>query len=1214
MAVMQVPGQACKVASCGLRQPPRLSALRAAGPVVHRGCIHSRHAPRSGKGRSLTVTKAAQSDAAAVQTNSATSTEDSAVPIVSENAAAEVPHSEVATQDHLAAAHQKSQAGRTDPTGASAGSERRQPSQGQAPPSGRSGLPGRSAGRSARRPRTVRKEQLVQGAEFEGTVVSVLAYGAFVDIGSVTDGLVHVSQMTDAFVSDPSTIVKNGQVVNVRVSTWDENASRLSLTMRLTTDGEASGDSGGAGLSDDGQARRNPRQGKVATSGTGRKVRKGNSEPIPVSVGDVLKDVKVQSMLGWGAFIDVGNGHRGLLHVDEMKWPEGAMAPSAYDCVKEDQSVEVRVLKIAGGKIQLTMKTEEERKQESDLSQSGVGAASTRKARTQLEAALAKVGFKHTPKPETEAESDGKADSTPSDNGPVAAEASANSENQANVQVETNEEKGALDRQINPKGSPTPMELPPEAQKAADESGVDEAAMEGDDSAGGTADQSNAAEVTVPKNDKGAPSPAAPEISGGAGSKEGADAGTDTVSASAADLDEGVQDEALKRQTNPKGSPTPMELPPEAEKAAQDAPEAALEGADDKVGTADKSNTVEVTAPSDSPSAKPEEVAEGEESPVVKASANGSPPSKESNLPSDAPPEVGEGENPDAVGQEMGTLDESDTVEVTGPPESDSASPAEVAEGEESPAAAQASSSQSAEALSGAGSASELPGMHSQVSQAAPAKHVSQDSSEAERTAPPAATEAASTSAPPAGGGGGSVSALSVKQLRQETGAGMMDCKRALTEANGDIHLATEALRKKGLAAADKKAGRVAAEGLLAQYIHAGSRLGVLVEVNCETDFVARGDVFKELANDMAMQVAACSQVSVVDSSQVPSDVVDKERNVQMGKEDILKKPEAIRGKIVDGRIQKFLSEQALLDQAFIKDTSKTVATVIKEATATVGEKVSIRRFERFQLGEGITKKESDLAADVEEQQQALQAKAAQKKEAAPEAAAEPQQSQQPAVKVDAKLVKQLRESSGAGMMDCKKALANNDNNLEKATEFLRKKGLASADKKAGRVASEGAIGSYVHAGSKLGVLIEVNCETDFVARGAKFKELVQDMAMQAAASPSAIVVALQDVPEAEIEKERAIEMGKEDIQSKPEAIRPKIVEGRLNKIRSQKALLEQPFIKDTGNSVAEHIKAAVANLGENIQIRRFVRYNLGEGIEKKSQDFAAEVAAQTGK
>ena len=170
-----------------------------------------------------------------------------------------------------------------------------------------------------------------------------------------------------------------------------------------------------------------------------------------------------------------------------------------------------------------------------------------------------------------QAESNGKADSSPADNGVIAAEASANNENQANVQLESNEEQDALERQINPKKSPTPLELPPEAQKAADESsaGVDEAAMEGDDSAGGTADQSNTVEVTAPKDDTSAPSPAAPEVAEGAGSKEGADAGTGTISASGADLGKEVEDEALKRQTNPKGSPTPIELPPEAEKAAQ---------------------------------------------------------------------------------------------------------------------------------------------------------------------------------------------------------------------------------------------------------------------------------------------------------------------------------------------------------------------------------------------------------------------------------------------------------------------------------------------------------------------------------------------------------------------------------------------------------------------------------------------------------------------
>ncbi|KAL3150404.1 hypothetical protein ABBQ32_000242 [Trebouxia sp. C0010 RCD-2024] len=1194
---MQVTNHSCRAVSSGLRQPPRTWPSRAAGPLLHKGCIHARHAHRAVAGRSVTLAVTAQSESPTTQTNSATSPDEAAVPLVSENAAAEVPNAEVASQDDLAAAQEKSQAGPSSvATDISSSS-------GQAPQASR-GTGGRA--RQQKRPRTVEVTQLQPGAEFEGTVVSVLAYGAFVDIGAVTDGLVHVSQMSDLFVSDPNNLVQNGQTVSVKVSSWDAASNRLSLTMKLNSGSNGAADGGSFG--DDGQTRRNPRQGKVATAG-GRKNRKGSSQPIPVNAGDVLKDAKVQSALSWGAFIDVGNGHQGLLHVDEMVTPEGVAASSAFDIVKEGQVLEgVRVLKVAGGKIQLTMKTEEDRQAEADMKQSGAGTVSTRKFRNTLEHALVQAGYKPPKKKESE-----DTTSKPAGDAVVAAEAPADTQtqgNQASVHLHSDAQKEALDRQINPRGEPTPMELPPQAQQAADAPSADEAAMEGDDSPSGTADHSSTKEVTAPQDDKSPSSPALVEVAEGAGAKEGADADTATITAStdggASDApspsggDKGVPEAALEggQGAPPKGESTPVELPAEAEKPAQDGKEGALEG-----------------------------------------------------------------QNPDAVKQIPGTDDQTDKPEVTAPEQAEPAAPTEVAEGEETPAETKAEakpspgSSHSAAALSGADSASELPQVHAQAAeQAAPAKPVGQQSTEAERTdplptAPPPTAAAtavspssvpdsvpsggAGSSSPSAGGGskgafatsvteakqetgasgGNTVSAASVKQLRQETGAGMMDCKRALTQANGDIQLATEALRKKGLAQADKKAGRIAAEGLLAQYIHAGSRLGVLVEVNCETDFVARGAVFKELANDMAMQVAACSQVTVVDTADVPAHVVEKERSIQMEKEDILTKPEAIRPKIVDGRIQKFVAEQALLEQAFIKDTTKTVATVIKEAVANVGEKISIRRFERFHLGEGITKKESDLAADVEEQQQALQAKAAERKEqpAAAAAPADPQQPEQPAVKVDAKLVKQLRESSGAGMMDCKKALASNDNDLQKASDFLRKKGLASADKKAGRVASEGAIGSYVHAGSKLGVLIEVNCETDFVARGAKFKELVQDMAMQAAASPSAIVVSTQEVPEDEMEKERQIEMGKEDIQNKPEAIRPKIVEGRLAKIRSQKALLEQPYIKDTGSTVAEHIKSAVASLGENIQIRRFVRYNLGEGIEKKTQDFAAEVAAQTG-
>ena len=216
--------------------------------------------------------------------------------------------------------------------------------------------------------------------------------------------------------------------------------------------------------------------------------------------------------------------------------------------------------------------------------------------------------------------------------------------------------------------------------------------------------------------------------------------------------------------------------------------------------------------------------------------------------------------------------------------------------------------------------------------------------------AAPAAAAAATPAATPAVGG---ISAGLVKELREASGAGMMDCKKALTECGGDLEAAKEFLRKKGLASADKKAGRVAAEGAVWSYIHAGSRLGVLVEINCETDFVARGEKFQELVNDMAMQIAACPQVTVVSASDVPAEVLERERAIELEKEDLKSKPEAIREKIVQGRVDKIAKEQALLEQAYVKDTNKTVAEVVKEAVAAIGENIQIRRFERFVLGEG---------------------------------------------------------------------------------------------------------------------------------------------------------------------------------------------------------------------------------------------------------------------
>jgi elongation factor Ts len=208
-------------------------------------------------------------------------------------------------------------------------------------------------------------------------------------------------------------------------------------------------------------------------------------------------------------------------------------------------------------------------------------------------------------------------------------------------------------------------------------------------------------------------------------------------------------------------------------------------------------------------------------------------------------------------------------------------------------------------------------------------------------------------------------------------------------------------------------------------------------------------------------------------------------------------------------------------------------------------------------------------------------------------------------------LVKQLRDETGAGMMDCKNALSESEGDIVKAQEFLRKKGLASADKKAARATAEGRIGSYIH-DSRIGVLVEVNCETDFVSRGDIFKELVDDIAMQVAACPQVKYVVTEDVPEEFVNKEKEIELQKEDLASKPEQIRSRIVEGRIRKRLEDLALLEQPYIKNDKLTVKDMVKQTIATIGENIKVKRFVRFNLGEGLEKKSQDFAAEVAAQT--
>jgi len=211
------------------------------------------------------------------------------------------------------------------------------------------------------------------------------------------------------------------------------------------------------------------------------------------------------------------------------------------------------------------------------------------------------------------------------------------------------------------------------------------------------------------------------------------------------------------------------------------------------------------------------------------------------------------------------------------------------------------------------------------------------------------------------------VSANDVKTLRERTGAGMMDCKKALVEGNGDIEKAIEFLREKGLAAAAKKSGRIAAEGIVDSYIHLGGKIGVLVEVNCETDFVAKTDEFKALVRDIAMQIAA-SKPAYISSDEVPADEIEKEKTILRAQALNEGKPEKIVDKMVEGRISKYYSQVCLLEQEFVKDTDKKVKDLIIEKTAKIGEKISVRRFTRYEMGEGLQKREDDFVSEVMKQ------------------------------------------------------------------------------------------------------------------------------------------------------------------------------------------------------------------------------------------------------
>ncbi|MEH1921078.1 MULTISPECIES: translation elongation factor Ts [unclassified Nostoc] len=309
------------------------------------------------------------------------------------------------------------------------------------------------------------------------------------------------------------------------------------------------------------------------------------------------------------------------------------------------------------------------------------------------------------------------------------------------------------------------------------------------------------------------------------------------------------------------------------------------------------------------------------------------------------------------------------------------------------------------------------------------------------------------------------ISAKLVQELRQKTGAGMMDCKKALIETEGNVEEAADWLRKKGISKAGAKNDRIAAEGLVETYIQPSGQVGVLIEVNCQTDFVARNEAFKALVKNLAKQAATADSV------------------------------------------------ESLLAQPYIENESGTVEEFIKQTIATLGEKIQVRRFVNYAIAEG----------------------------------------------------------------------------------------------------TQGIVDSYIHTGGRVGVLVELGSQTESVAANSEFQTLARNAAMQVAACPNVEYVSVDQIPAEVAQKEKDIELGKDDLANKPDNIKEKIVQGRIEKRLKELTLLDQPYIRDQSISVEDLLKQAKAQLGEEIQVTRFVRYILGEGIEKQEISFADEVAAQIG-
>ncbi|XP_048227509.1 polyprotein of EF-Ts, chloroplastic [Ricinus communis] len=1005
----------------------------------------------------------------------------------------------------------------------------------------------------------VTNEELIPGATFTGKVRSIQPFGAFVDFGAFTDGLVHVSRLSDNFVKDVGNVVSVGQEVTVRLVEANTETGRISLTMRESDDTNKSQQQRDAPAT---ASSGKPRPGRRNAPKSGQ--RREDNKISKFVKGQELEGT-VKNLTRSGTFISLPEGEEGFLPTSEES-DGGLESMMGGSSLEVGQEVSVRVLRISRGQVTLTMKKEEDNKLNTELLQGVVHAATN----------------------------------------PFVLAFRKNRDISSFLEEREKMEKVA-NQPVEPK---IPVEVGEQEKQTETVSDILE--VQGQPSSSNEGSDSVTSTVAETLVDETSPKEVAEEPS-----IAGDDEVPGSIESSSPQSVEAAVQTVEKEAEESSGTPDPIGSVSTADNITEQTPLTDEMGSDGKSGPYGEISS-EVSTPV-SPAA--EEVVENQlgesitneelQTPIAENEISSIAPVEDEGTGATSPDEngsiTGSGEQADVPslqeatdGEESaGNSDHSGSTDAAEMLPTESQEIAEVVEN-------QVESSREEVQTQASAAEAEIPSViqvDSEKVDTAPEKSDSfaNPNGQSDSFANPNGQSDSSSTEKSVKA---TISPALVKQLREETGAGMMDCKKALSETGGDIGKAQEFLRKKGLASAEKKASRATAEGRIGSYIH-DSRIGVLVEVNCETDFVSRGEIFKELVDDIAMQVAACPQVKYLVTEDVPEEIVNKEKEIEMQKEDLLSKPEQIRSKIVEGRIRKRLEELALLEQPYIKNDKIVVKDWVKQTIATIGENIKVKRFIRFNLGEGLEKKSQDFAAEVAAQTTAKPVAAPAKEQSVSAEAEEPVE-KPPVVAVSAALVKQLREETGAGMMDCKKALSETGGDLEKAQEYLRKKGLSAADKKSSRLAAEGRIGSYIH-DSRIGVLIEVNCETDFVGRSEKFKELVDDLAMQVVACPQVQFVSTEEIPESILNKEKELEMQREDLASKPENIREKIVEGRISKRLGELALLEQPFIKDDSVLVKDLVKQTVAAIGENIKVRRFVRFTIGENTEDAKTETETE-------